>query len=152
MSELTGREQASGERKNTRGKGPRKLKSAVAAFVADLLHARNHPEADGWVYRPLAKGSFTGQAVSSRDFTSIREAWTACGLLEVKPGYTETVEFDPGDPIRTRGKASRFHATLKMLKTCAEHGVTPQDVSEHRVGSWKEPGKPMEFERKAGLA
>jgi hypothetical protein len=161
---ITAWEQASGRRKNIRRKGLENLKGASGAFVADLLRARNHPDADGWVYRPLAKGSFTKQAVSSRDFTSVRDAWIACGLLECKPGYTETVEFDPGDPIRTRGKATRFRATPKMLKLCAEHGVTPQNAGEHftypppehplvltrasrRVGRWKEAGSPMDFKR-----
>lgn len=160
---LTAWEQASGKRKNVRHKGIENLKGAIAAFAADLLHARNHPHAEGWVYRPLAKGSFTKQAVSARDFTSVRDAWIACALLECKPGYTETVEFD-GDHIRTRGKAARFRATPKMLKVCAEHGVIPQNVSEHftypppehplvltrasrRVGRWKEAGSPMEFKR-----
>jgi hypothetical protein len=160
---ITAWEQASGKRKNVRRKGLENLKGASAAFAADLLHARNHPDADGWVYRPLAKGSFTKQAVSSRDFTSVKDAWIACGLLDHKPGFTETVEFD-GDHFRTRGKAARFRATPKMLKVCAEHGVTPQNVGEHfsypppehplvltstsrRVGRWKEQGKPMEFKR-----
>jgi hypothetical protein len=163
-SELTAWEHATGKRKNIRGKRLETLKSAVAAFTADLLHARNHPEADGWVYRPLAKSTFTGQAVSWRDFTSVKDAWVACGMLEVKPGYTETVEFDPGERTRTRGKASRFRASPKLLEVCAEHGVTPQNAGEHfsypppehplvltassrRVGSWKEAGPPMEFER-----
>jgi hypothetical protein len=161
---LTTWEQASGRRKNIRHKGLESLKGAIAAFVADLVHARNHPDANGWVYRPLAKGSFTKQAVSARDFTSVREAWIACGLLEYTPGYTETIEFDPGDRIRTRGKAARFRATPKLLQVCAEHGVIPQNVGEHftypppehplvrtrasrRVGRWKEAGAPMHFKR-----
>lgn len=153
--ELVAWEAASGSRRNVRHTRLENLKDAIAAFTADLLHARNHPEADGWVYRPLAKGSFTGQAVSSRDFKSIIEAWTACGLLEHKPGYTQTTEFDPGERVRTRGKASRFRATLKLLQVCAGHGVTPQSAGEHfsypppehplvltrasrRVGDWKQ--------------
>jgi hypothetical protein len=164
VSDLVAWEGAASKRTNVRRKGLGKLKAAVAAFAADLLHARNHPEADGWVYRPLAKGSFTGKAVSSRDFRSIGDAWTACGLLEHKPGYIKTVEFDPGDPIRTRGKVSRFRATPKLLQTCAEYGVTPQGAGEHfrypppehplvltaasrRVGSWKEAGRVLKFKR-----
>jgi hypothetical protein len=131
VKDLTAWETASGRRTNIRRKGLEQLKGAIAAFLADLLHGRNHPEADGWVYRPLAKGSFSGQVVSSRDFKSIRDAWVACALLEHKPGYTETVEFDPGDPIRKGGKAARFRAVPKLLQVCAEHGVTPQTVGEH---------------------
>jgi hypothetical protein len=138
---LTAWEQASGKRKNVRHKGLENLKGAIAAFVADLLHACNHPDAQGWVYRPLGKGSFTKQAVSARDFTSVRDAWIACGLLECKPGYTETVEFDPGDRIRTRGKAARFRATPKLLQVCAQHRVTPQNVGE--AFTYPPPGAPI---------
>ncbi len=164
VDDITAWEAGSSERAYARRKRLEKLKVAVAAFVADLLNARNHPEAAGWVYRPLAKGSFSGQAVSARDFGSIRDCWIACDLLDLKPGYTQTVEFDPGDPIRTRGKAARFRATLKLLKVCAEHGVTPQNVGEHfsyqppehplvltaasrRVGSRKQAGAVMKFKR-----
>ena len=166
-SELVEHEQASGTRKNVRRKGLKNLKDAIAAFTADLLHAHNHPEANGSVYRTLAKGSFTGQAVSSRDFRSVTEGWAALDLLEVRPGFTQTVEFDPGEKTRTRGKATRFRATPKLLQACAEHGVAPQNAGEHfsypppehplvltkasrRVGSWKEAGERMEFERTKG--
>src|SRR5690242_16624140 len=44
---VTAWERASGKRKNVRHKGLENLKGAIAAFVADLLHARNHPHADG---------------------------------------------------------------------------------------------------------
>ena len=33
--------------------------------------------------------------------------------------------FDPGDQLRARGKASRFRATPKLLRICAEYGITP---------------------------
>jgi hypothetical protein len=164
VDELVAWETVAGRRKHARRKGLEKLKGATAAFVADLIHARNHPEADGWVYRSLAKGSFSGQAVSSRNFNSIVDAWTANGLVQHKSGYKQTVEFDPGEPIRTRGKAARFRATPKLLQVCADHSVTPQNVGEHfcypspehplvlraaskRVGSYKEAGPEMEFER-----
>jgi hypothetical protein len=97
-------------------------------------------------------------------FRGVVDAWMRSGLLEHKPGFVGTVEFDPGDPIRTRGKTARFRATRKFLDVCADHGVTPQNASEHfhypppehplvltatsrRVGSWKEAGALMEFER-----
>jgi hypothetical protein len=164
VSDITASETASGQRKNARRKGLEKLNESVAAFIADLLHGRNHPESDGWVYRPMSNGSFSGQAVSSRVFRGVVGAWMRSGLLDHKPGFVGTVEFDPGDPIRTRGKTARFRATHKLLDVCAEHGVTPQNAGEHfhypppehplvltatsrRVGSWKEAGAVMEFER-----
>ena len=81
VTDLTAWETASGTRKNIRRNGLEKLRAAVAAFVADLLHARNHPEAKGWVYRSLSKESFSRHAVSFRDFKSIVKTWTARGLL-----------------------------------------------------------------------
>jgi hypothetical protein len=80
VQDLTEWEVASGKRKNARRTRLEKFNAAVAAFAADLLHARNDPEADGWLYRPMAKESFSGQAVSARDFRSILDAWNACSL------------------------------------------------------------------------
>jgi hypothetical protein len=97
---LTEWERASGRRKNVRHKGLENLKGAIAAFVADLLHARNHPDAEGWVHRPLSKGSFTKQAVSARDFMSVRDAWIACpgGATREHRGRKGTLR-SPGEKL-----------------------------------------------------
>jgi hypothetical protein len=163
-NELTRWEAATSRRKNKRKGRVEKLQSAIGAFLADLLSACNDPEANGWTWRSLNKSGFTGHAVSFRDFDAVVNAWLACGFLERVAGFKETVEFDPGDPIRVRGKASRFRATPKLLALCAKHGVTPQNAGEHfayrlpehplrlnassrTVGNWKDPGRPMNYTR-----
>ena len=108
-----------------------KLQTAIGAFLADLLSARNDPDANGWTWRSLNKSGFTGHAVSFRDFDAVVSAWLACGLLERVAGFKEPVAFEPGDQLRVRGKASRFRATPKLLALCAEHGITPQNAGEH---------------------
>lgn len=160
--DLTNWEIAFAKRKNERKGRLEKIKAAIGAFVADLLSARNHPEANGWTWRSLSKGGFTGQSVSFRDFNSVVSAWVAYGLVERVAGFKEPVEFDPGDQLRVRGKASRFRATDVLLQICAEYGITPQNASEHfvyrppehplrlnassrRVALWKESGKPMKY-------
>ena len=115
-NELTSWESATSSRKNKRRGRLEKLQTAIGAFVADLLSACNHAEANGWTWRSLHKSGFTGQAVSFRDFDAIVSAWVACGLLERVAGFKEPVEFDPGDKLRLRGKASRFRATPKLLR------------------------------------
>ena len=162
--ELTNWETAFAARKNQRKGRLEKLQAAIGAFLADLLNACNHPEANGWTWRSLSKSGFTGHTVSFRDFDAIVSAWAACGLLERVAGFKEPVVFDPGDQLRARGKASRFRATPKLLLICAEYGVTPQNAGEHfayrppkhplrlnassrTVASWKEPGRPMSFTR-----
>jgi hypothetical protein len=161
---LTNWETTFSDRKNQRKGRLEKLQAAIGAFVADLLSACNDHDANGWTWRSLNKSGFTGHAVSFRDFDAVVSAWLACGLLERVTGFKETIEFDPGDPIRVRGKASRFRATPKLLALCAEHGITPQNVSEHfayrapehplrlnassrTVEHWKEPGRPMRYTR-----
>ena len=160
--ELTNWETAFADRKNQRKGRLEKLQAAIGAFGADLLNARNHPEANGWTWRSLHKSGFTGQTVSFRDFNTVVRAWVACGLLERVAGFKEPVAFEPGDQLRVRGKASRFRATPKLLLICAEYGVTPQNAGEHfayrppehplrlnassrRVALWKEAGKPMKY-------
>jgi hypothetical protein len=116
----------------------------------------------GWTWRSLRKGGFTGHTVSFRDFNAIVTAWVACSLLERVAGFKEPLEFDPGDQLRVRGKASRFRATPKLLARRAAYGITPQNAGEHfayrppkhplrlnasstRVALWKEPGRPMKY-------
>ena len=81
--ELTNWETAFADRKNQRKGRLEKLQAAIGAFGADLLNARNHPEATGWTWRSLHKSGFTGQTVSFRDFNTVVRAWVACGLLAV---------------------------------------------------------------------
>jgi len=162
--ELTNWESAFAHRKNERKGRLEKLQHAIGAFLGDLLNACNHPGANGWTWRSLSKSSFTGHAVSFRDFDAIVNAWVACGLVERVAGFKEPVVFDPGDQLRARGKASRFRATPKLLLICAEYGATPQNAGEHfaykppehplrlnassrTVALWKEPGKPMNYAR-----
>jgi hypothetical protein len=163
-NELTSWEAAASRRKHKRQGRLEKLRAAVGSFVADLLGARNHTEANGWTWRSLSKSGFTGQTVSFRNFDAVVSAWVSCGLVERIAGFKEPVVFDPGDQLRVRGKASRFRATPKLIGICAEYGITPLNASEHfayrppehplrlnassrTVALWKEPGKPMRFAR-----
>jgi hypothetical protein len=162
--ELTSWETEFAERKNKRKGRLEKLQAAISGFLADLLSARNHLETNGWTWRSLHKGGFMGHTVSFRDFDAVVTAWLACGLLERIAGFKEPLDFDPGDQLRVGGRASRFRATPKLLAICAEHGVTPQDASEHfayrppehplrlntssrTVEGWKESGRPMKYAR-----
>ena len=162
--ELANWETAFAHRKNQRKGRLEKLQAAIGAFIADLLNARNHAEANGWTWRSLRKGGFTGHTVSFRDFDAVVSAWVSCGLVERIAGFKEPVVFDPGDQLRVRGKASRFRATPKLLAICAEGGITPQNAGEHfayrppehplrlnassrTVALWKEPGRPISYAR-----
>lgn len=163
--DLAAWEAHSGHRTNKRrDKRLVEFQSAIASFLADMLHAHNHPQAKGWTWRSLDKAGFTGQTVSFRDFKALMDGWTACGLLERIAGFKEPVAFEAGDQGRARGKASRFRATLKLLTLCAEYGVTPQNAGEHfayappehplrlRAASksgayWKEKGRLLKFKQ-----
>ena len=62
---------------------PRKLRSAVDAFLADLLIAQSGDEPREWVYRAMSPRGFTGALVSYRVFLkssrrSIEEATVPC--------------------------------------------------------------------------
>jgi hypothetical protein len=159
---ITQWEAATSRRKNERKGRLEKLQSAIAAFVADLFSASNDPDANGWTWRSLKKGGFTGHSVSFRNFQAVLSAWLACGLLERVAGFKETVEFDPGDKIRLRGKASRFRMTPKLVAVCDSYSITPHNAGEHfayrppehplrlndssrTVGNWKDPGRPMNY-------
>ena len=85
-NELTNWETAFADRKNQRKGRLEKLQAAIGAFMADLLNACNHPEANGWTWRSLTKSGFTGQTVSFRDFDAIVKAWLACGSRGARSG------------------------------------------------------------------
>jgi hypothetical protein len=162
--ELSAWEAEHSQRANKRRSRLENFELAVGAFTADLLHACHDPDAHGWTWRSMNKGGFTGELVSFRNFDAIVRAWSALELIERRIGYKEHLEFDPGDQLRVRGKASRFRVAPKLLSICAECGVTPGNVGEaffyvppehplrlhessRRGFGWKVQGKPMEFAR-----
>ena len=102
---------------------------AIAAFLAELLAAYGDERRGGWIKCSLKKDAFKGQTVSSRQFANVRKAWITAGLVEEVPGYPGKFAF--GNPGPGNGRMTRYKATPKLLAICAEHGITPDNVSEH---------------------
>lgn len=103
--------------------------TAVAAFVADLLHAAEKGRSEGWLRCSLKKSDYTGQTVTWRMFDAVRQAFTEAGLVEHKQGYPGFYQFDNPGPML--GKLTRYRATPALLSECEAHGVTPANVREH---------------------
>jgi hypothetical protein len=102
---------------------------AIAAFLAELLAAHGDERRGGWIRCSLNKDDRKGQAVTSRQFANVREAWVAAGLVEEVKGYPGWFEF--GNPGPARGRMTRYKATPKLLAICADHGVTLENVTDH---------------------
>ncbi len=101
---------------------------AVGAFIADLLAASEADQSEGWLRCSLKKEAYTGQYVKWRMFDAVRQAFTEAGLVEHKPGYPGSYQFDNPGPMV--GKLTRYRATSLLLAACEAHGVTPANVRQ----------------------
>jgi hypothetical protein len=100
-----------------------------AAFLAELLSAYADERRGRWLRCSLDKDWFKGKRVTYRMFDDVWKSWTDAGLVEFKKGYPGLLAF--GNPGPSRGRLTRFKATPKLLQLCAEHGITPDNVTEH---------------------
>jgi hypothetical protein len=106
---------------------------ALEGFIGDLLEATAHKErAAGWVYRSVAPGSFTGDAVSFRDFDAIRAALRALGLMEERPAVAHWIEAF-GQQFPQNRKATRFRATARLEELATAHDVSLLGIGKHFV-------------------
>jgi hypothetical protein len=123
------------------------FRQAVEGFLGDLLAATG----EGWIYRPVGRGSFTNGAITYRNFTAAREGLKKLGLSEEIPW---AAEFG-----RT---ATRFRATPQLQRLAAQYGILRREADSHfvlplpihplrlkRCSRWKGPdkiiGTPMEI-------
>ncbi|WP_439399517.1 hypothetical protein ACRQ5Q_19370 [Bradyrhizobium sp. PMVTL-01] len=115
----------------------KKLKPAIAAFLADLLSA------DGkWVYRSLKKDGFTGAPVGARVFIPLQDTMRLLGLVEHREGVAESwFRFDEdGPPLASRRRASRYRPTKKLIALAGEHGISFENSLDHfHYGLPKQP-------------
>lgn len=72
-------------------------------------------------------------------FNGVRTAWLEAGLIEHKAGYPGMLAF--GNPGPKSGKLTRYRATPQLLTLCAEHGITPEDVTEHFQFEYEMPAE-----------
>jgi hypothetical protein len=147
------------KRRDTAGK----LEYATGAFLADLLRPLEAEEPNGWVYRSLNKGAFTGGPVGRHAFNQLIDGLKGLGFLQHVPGPKVSDERED-----TGRYAARFRATPALLLFCIEHGVEPAQALDHFEFEYELPehpvalrarklknffsstevvGKPMEFER-----
>ena len=157
-----------GKRQRQRDSSVEKLRTALEAFVGDLLLALEGGRS-GWVYRSARPTSFSGARVSARIFKTVLEGLKANGLVEHLPGSQYYADFGDGVPVVSRRRAPRFRATQKLLTMAAEREITPATVSSHftpglpqhplvlkttsvRAGGAKDKGKRIKLPRTARAA
>ena len=117
------RAEAAGAAKTNR----KKLKTAIGAFLADLLGAEG-----SWVYRSRKKDGFTGQ-VCARSFLPLQHAMRELGLVEHQGGMvSHWVRFEEGgQTLANRRWAARYRASEKLIALAAEHGITSENALDH---------------------
>lgn len=124
---ITIHEQASKPRKYKRGKTDAKFVKAIGAFASDLLRAKTHGKALGWVYRSLRDGSFANGLVTRTQAHSVIDALKALGLMEHNKGYAKMTGFGPSGEV----VSPKLRATSALLKLAEECGVEYGKADEH---------------------
>src|ERR1039458_5287042 len=84
---VTTHEKTTGKRRNARVTKADAYKKAIEGFVGDLLLAQAREKGGGWVYRSTRRESFTGDAVSYRQFKRLLDSLVDSGLIEMKKGF-----------------------------------------------------------------
>lgn len=97
-----------------------RFRAAVGAILGDILSAwsRDCPEPSS---HRLKAQTFTGEAISYRNFTAATKAMVALQLLHFKEG-TQTEELFPGV---FRGWASRWWPSAALLGIAGRCGLSP---------------------------
>ena len=127
-------EKVTGSRSYRRGgKKLHEFKSAIAAFVADLLRAAGDQDAQAWCFRSMKAETFSGALVSFRAFQRLVDALVEVQYVEHAKGAPKWMRnpFDEHTPLNAGGTASRFRATQPLLNLSRLQGIDPQSVDEH---------------------
>jgi len=125
-----------------RGKLSLKFINALELTIPMLLKAAGEDEG-GYVYRSTATSRFTcglpgnetatGITVGHEPFKRVTDDLAREGFLEVVTGYKECHA-----PVSSRGVATRFKATSKLIGLAIAHNVHPE-FWEHHFGSIPRP-------------
>ncbi len=127
-------------------RNPRKLRSAVDAFLADLLIAQSGDEPREWVYRAMNPRGFTGALVGYRVFLKVVASFSRLELIQHAGGvdhYTQGFS-ESGKGLVARRYASRFRATMRLLDLSTANQVVPADAAEHFAFSHRLPKHPLQ--------
>src|ERR1039458_7618904 len=90
-------EKITGKRRNARVKKADSYKKAIEGFMGDLLLAQAREKGGGWVFRSTRRESFTGDAVSYRQFKRLLDSLVDSGLIEMKKGFQPRTKFSDSD-------------------------------------------------------
>jgi hypothetical protein len=105
---------------------------AAEGFLGDLLRARDHPEAAGWVFRPLRSDHFKSSGTSLDQFAALRKKLEFLGLIERAP-HSSAIDRNASEAqkILSRNAAPRFRAALKLIAMARDAGVGLDALGEH---------------------
>ena len=118
-----------------RKKLPPEFINAMEHTIPMLLKAAGE-EGGGFVYRSMATESFkagafgndtaSGDAVGFRAFKKVVDGLAREGFLEVITGYKDCTA-----PVLSKGVATRFKATVKLIDLAKDHNIFPELWSYH---------------------
>ncbi|QFU07941.1 hypothetical protein PARPLA_02231 [Rhodobacteraceae bacterium THAF1] len=105
------------------------LYRTIESFTCDLILGQGHIASAGFIFRPVGR-NFEPTRTTKKLFERIRRTWQVMGLIEERPGFQYTEDFEgPTDQIIKR--ATRFRATPQLVRLCRESDITPQTLWDH---------------------
>jgi len=119
------------------------VKTAIGAFLADLLVAQSDERPSAWVHRSLHAERFSGGPVGHKVFTRVLDALRGLGLVEHAEGFAEFSNSPFGSSVTQRW-AARFKATPTMLELTARHRVPFQSAAKHFTFQYELPKAPLQ--------
>jgi hypothetical protein len=131
--QVTSHEKTTSKRKNARVKKADEYRKAIEGFVGDLLLAQAREKGGGWVFRSTRRESFTGEAVSYRQFKRLLDSLVHGNLIEMVKGFQPRSKIGSGGTIASKSWAPRFRANQPLLKLAKQHGIQPSDAAPHFI-------------------
>jgi hypothetical protein len=114
-----------------RGTPAARFANTVEGFLGDLMLARDHPTAAGWVFRPFRNADFAGSGTSLSNFATLRADLEFLGLIERAP-RVQPFGADAKSPrMRANSLAPRFRATFKLIAMARNAGVNLDALAKH---------------------
>jgi len=105
--------------------------TTVEGFLGDLMLARDHPTAAGWVFRPLGNSRFANSGMSQSNFAAVRGGLEFLGLIERAPPVQPFGADAKSPRMRANLRAPRFRATLKLIAMARNAGVNLDALGKH---------------------
>jgi hypothetical protein len=132
----------------TRGK--QAFAETAKGFLVNLMLARDHPAAAGWVFRPTGYNHYIGSDISRSHLLEAIAGLEYLGLIERAPRFQRFgADVFESREMQFKGAATRFRSTFKLTAMAREAGVDLGALAEHFRPAVSRRGRPGAARRRS---